>query len=69
LHWHIDYLLAERKVKLERVILASTDPGKECAVNRAAGQAGIVVAPGFGASDCRAGCPAHLWLVKEPMGA
>jgi Uri superfamily endonuclease len=69
LHWHIDYLLADRMAKLERVLLASTDPHEECAINQLMGRTGVAAARGFGASDCRAGCPAHLWLVKEPSSA
>ena len=62
LHWHIDYLLTQRNARVERVILASTDPDDECRVNRAAAD-GRVAVPGFGASDCRDGCPGHLWRV------
>lgn len=59
LHWHIDYLLAAPGVRVVDV-KRSTRP--ECALNRAIG--GEVVVPGFGASDCRAGCGSHLkhWL-------
>jgi Uri superfamily endonuclease len=57
-HWHIDYLLARREVHVERVVLASPDPGDECAVNQAV--PGMAVVPGFGASDCRECCRAHL---------
>ena len=42
-----------------------TDTPTECALNGAVGtlpQAASPV-PGFGASDCRAGCPAHLWHI------
>jgi Uri superfamily endonuclease len=41
----------------------ATDP--ECRLNQWVGrvlEAGVPI-PGFGASDCRAGCPAHLWFV------
>jgi Uri superfamily endonuclease len=55
LHWHIDYLLARAE---SRVLEVRTFRAPECAVNR--GTAGAIVAPGFGASDCRAGCGAHL---------
>jgi Uri superfamily endonuclease len=55
LHWHIDYLLAAPGVRIVAVI-HSRRP--ECALNRAG--RGRIVAPGFGASDCRAGCGAHL---------
>jgi Uri superfamily endonuclease len=62
LHWHIDYLLAERSARVERVILTSTDPDDECRVNCKAAD-GWAAVPGFGASDCRNGCPGHLWRV------
>ena len=62
-HWHIDYLLAHPQANLERVTLSSSDPGAECVVNKAGGAVGTCVARGFGASDCRERCQAHLWLV------
>ncbi len=55
LRWHIDYLLAAPGVRLLR-IRRSTRP--ECEWNQAT--RGCVVARGFGATDCRAGCGAHL---------
>lgn len=57
-HWHIDYLLARPAIRIAAVTLASTRPEDECRLNRALG--GSAVVPGFGASDCRAGCRAHL---------
>ena len=62
LHWHIDYLLAQPIARVKSVILASTDPNDECRVNCAAADCRVAV-PGFGASDCRNGCPGHLWRV------
>ena len=53
--WHADHLLASRHVSL-RFVLLSEDP--ECEVNAALG--GSCPCPGFGASDCRAGCGSHL---------
>lgn len=55
LRWHIDYLLAAEGVRVVDV-LRSTEP--ECELNQATG--GEIVMPGFGASDCRAGCGSHL---------
>lgn len=55
LHWHIDYLLASRHARVVN-IRASCEP--ECALNQRTG--GQIVLRGFGASDCRAGCGAHL---------
>lgn len=55
LRWHIDYLLAAPGVRIVEVIRSRRG---ECALNRAV--AGRLVAAGFGASDCRTGCGAHL---------
>lgn len=62
-HWHIDYLLASPVAHLERVELSSTRPEDECAVNATTGRNAVAPVPRFGASDCRAGCPAHFWRV------
>ena len=61
LRWHIDYLLGAPGVRVVRVIGSTRG---ECALNRAT--AGEVMVPGFGASDCRAGCGAHLKLLGPP---
>jgi Uri superfamily endonuclease len=55
LHWHIDYLLAAPGV---RIVAVARSRRAECALNRAV--PGRLVAAGFGASDCNAGCGAHL---------
>jgi Uri superfamily endonuclease len=55
LRWHIDYLLAAPGVRIAGVRRYVED---ECAINRAT--PGSVLIPGFGASDCRAGCGSHL---------
>jgi Uri superfamily endonuclease len=62
-HWHIDYLLASRAMHIEHVMLASTNPEDECRVNMATGCNAVVAVLRFGASDCRSGCPTHLWRV------
>jgi len=67
-HWHIDYLLAGRGVRIERVALASDNPREECACHQAVGWHGRYVAPGFGACDCRQGCSAHLCLIVKRAG-
>ncbi|MCH7945335.1 MAG: GIY-YIG nuclease family protein [Armatimonadetes bacterium] len=64
-HWHIDFLLAKPEVAVVRVALASPDADEECSVNQAVGLTGDCVVPGFGASDCRAGCPTHLWCCRS----
>jgi len=55
LHWHIDYLLTSPSVRVVGVVRSLR---AECALNRAS--RGRVLAVGFGASDCRADCGAHL---------
>ncbi len=63
LRWHIDYLLAGAGCRVTRIVLASSDPEDECPVNQALAPAGMAVA-GFGASDCRSRCGAHLVLLR-----
>jgi len=55
LRWHADYLLASPHAVVHYLTL-STEP--ECALNATVG--GTIACPGFGASDCRAGCGSHL---------
>lgn len=55
LRWHIDYLLAAPGTRIAGVRRYVED---ECAISRAT--PGTVPVPGFGASDCRAGCGSHL---------
>jgi Uri superfamily endonuclease len=58
LRWHIDYLLASRFARVVEVTLSAQ---AECRCNQHV--AGEIVAPGFGASDCRARCGSHLKLI------
>lgn len=55
LRWHIDYLLMAPGVHIAGVRRYVDD---ECAINHAT--PGHTLVPGFGASDCRAGCGSHL---------
>jgi Uri superfamily endonuclease len=65
LHWHIDYLL----VHLQTMWAGETvlDDGVECKVSKEiASKKGVLApVPGFGSSDCRSGCRAHLYLLPE----
>jgi Uri superfamily endonuclease len=63
LRWHIDYLLSSADVELQGVRRFRDG---ECAVNRRS--RGSVPVPGFGASDCRAGCGAHLKYLGKHLG-
>ncbi|MDR1935582.1 MAG: GIY-YIG nuclease family protein [Candidatus Accumulibacter sp.] len=60
LHWHIDYLLAAPGVRVREVRRFAEE---ECQLNRRT--AGESPVPGFGASDCRAGCGSHLKRLSE----
>ncbi len=55
MRWHVDYLLSSPGVTVTKVIRSRRD---ECRLNQAS--PGSMPAPGFGASDCAAGCGAHL---------
>jgi Uri superfamily endonuclease len=55
LRWHIDYLLAAMETRVTSVVRTERD---ECEMNQT--HPGVVLAPGFGASDCRKGCGSHL---------
>lgn len=59
-HWHIDYVRGHARLK---AVWYTTAPERlECAWSQAlAGLAGAsIAAKGFGSSDCRSGCQAHL---------
>jgi len=55
LRWHIDYLLAAPEAHIRDV---RTCDVPECLLNQQV--KGRTPVPGFGASDCRAGCGSHL---------
>ncbi len=65
-HWHVDYLTAALPVV--QVVAAASGTRLECAWVRhlIALNGASVPVPGFGNSDCRAHCPAHL--VRLPDG-
>ena len=58
LRWHIDYLL-HHPASIVTQVCRFED--KECQLNQAT--KGEIVVPGFGASDCRNGCKAHLLYI------
>lgn len=61
LRWHIDYLLEAPGVSVVEVVRSRRG---ECALNKKTG--GTVPVPHFGASDCSAGCRAHLKYLGRP---
>lgn len=55
LRWHIDYLTSHPQAEVIETLSFVAD---ECQLNQAC--AGTIVVAGFGSSDCRSGCGAHL---------
>jgi Uri superfamily endonuclease len=65
IHWHIDYLLTHPRVQWAgETVMAD---GVECEISgKISTAAGVTVpVPGFGSSDCHAGCEAHLYLLPK----
>jgi Uri superfamily endonuclease len=66
-HWHIDFLLADRDVRLETVVAVYTNHKRECQINKQIKKhlnAKILV-PWFGASDCKQRCISHLLYLDK----
>jgi Uri superfamily endonuclease len=65
LHWHIDYLLAHPQAQITG--FQALAEKKECVVSKRLASGEGISAPvlGFGSSDCRAGCKAHLYRVER----
>ena len=59
LRWHIDYLLAVEGAEVTAVHLSEKT---ECECNKAV--KGIVLAAGFGSSDCKEKCGSHLKYLR-----
>ena len=59
LHWHIDYLLANEKTKIIKVIKSELS---ECDLS--AHVKGKIIVKGFGSSDCKENCKSHLKFIS-----
>lgn len=64
--WHIDYLLAQKYVKVEKVLYKEAAKKEECRMAQALSKFGNPVR-GFGCSDCS--CQSHLFKVKEELSS
>jgi Uri superfamily endonuclease len=70
LRWHLDYLSTALDSEPVGAVLWPLDAGlTECQLNQLVGRrfGAQTPAEGFGASDCQAGCPAHLWFSLAPI--
>lgn len=65
--WHIDYLTTCDASEPREALLFGLEDVTECGLSQRIGECDASVAPieGFGASDCEAGCEAHLWRVQD----
>jgi len=70
LHWHIDHLLAQPAARLLLALPLPLRETDECALSQSFQQLPGASVPvrGFGSSDCRKGCPAHLVYLGEGQG-
>jgi Uri superfamily endonuclease len=62
IHWHIDYLLREKEVRIERVYVKVNGEKKECSLAEKALMYGVPIKK-FGSSDCK--CVSHLFRVDD----
>jgi len=70
LRWHIDYFLALPAAKLFAAVPHPSNERRECTLNQAIQKwpGATAPIPGFGSSDCKRGCPAHLtYLGDDPI--
>lgn len=72
-HWHIDFLRNASTLHSVFFLSAQSRPVSspvplECVWSQAiaAAPSAFIPVPGFGASDCQQGCPAHLVGLAEP---
>ena len=61
-HWHIDYLLRDKKVNVRTVYQKYTEEKEECKLAESVSQHGEPILD-FGCSDCR--CVSHLFKVQH----
>ena len=67
LFWHIDYLLANKNVTIEKTVATETTKKLECTINCYLKTLADTTIPvnGFGTSDCTNNCKSHLLYFPE----
>lgn len=65
--WHIDNLLRHSSVEIAGAL--SFPDAEECTISGVLASHGAIEAPvaGFGSSDCRSGCRAHLYRLSRTI--
>jgi len=66
-YWHIDYLTAHKDVDVTEAWCFPGFPAVEHALTHHKALTGEGILRGFGNSDCRSGCPQHLWKEKTHL--
>jgi Uri superfamily endonuclease len=71
LRWHIDYLLSSPDARVKDILTYRPAPGQECRRNQIVARlpGAQTIVRKFGASDCRAGCAAHLYFFPTTRAA
>ena len=61
-HWHIDYILCLKESSIIGVIYSSLGKDLECIISKEIEDSDLseIVVRGFGSSDCKSDCRAHL---------
>ncbi|HYY91084.1 MAG TPA: GIY-YIG nuclease family protein [Candidatus Dormibacteraeota bacterium] len=62
-HWHIDYLLSTRGVRILRIGRRPTTRDLECSISKAIEKLAFASVSGFGCSDCI--CESHLYRIDS----
>lgn len=62
LFWHIDYLLADKKTSIIKILFKEGIKTEECKLAKLIRKKGKII-PKFGSSDCQ--CRSHLFQIKE----
>jgi Uri superfamily endonuclease len=67
LFWHIDYLLADNNITIEKTVAAETTKKLECMINSHFKTMAYTTIPinRFGVSDCTKNCKSHLLYFPE----
>jgi len=62
IHWHLDYVLQNRNVKIITVFYKKSVKKKECIIAKSVAQYGKAIQK-FGCSDCK--CESHLFKIMK----
>jgi Uri superfamily endonuclease len=67
LKWHIDYLLNCKYAEIKNVRIYNNGKSDECSLNKKIMKlkSAEIIVKGFGSSDCKNSCPAHLIYFKN----